>query len=773
MRSTMASDANTTPQIDAELATLKTPDIDEKRSTIVNASQYLLSDRFSTIRIVLQGFILLAMLIYAYSQLFYFSKTYSDVSTTIGMWYHVPIDAKKDSKIGHKEMVRPTFFVLVCFVPLAVSLVIFELLKRFNMHRVTLSTFLKTCRVLRRKPRLFGHVTRLSLGEFLFLAFLIGGNMYVFYFYYLKRVNKSHKKGLDFNFQLYLEMVSITFGFNCVFNLAFLFLPATRNCVWMEFLNISYANGIKYHRWIGVATILTALFHCIGYYWSWLRIGEWKANVFPCFNCDISDEGHDKWRNFFGEMALLSFLAIGITSIPWMRRNCYNTFYSVHHLFVVGLVFAVLHWNPVLAWLLPSLILYTICRCISNCNGFTPVAVSDFTTHSHGVIKMVLYRSANPTSDFHVGQFVYLKVPSISQLQWHAFSIASAPRSSPDTLTILSKAVGDWTQELVKYFESCKSRNILPTIYMDGFYGASLDIYDEYSTICLVGGGIGVTPLLAILEDTVAKLRRGEKLNQKLTFIFSFRELSLLEEIYPILQQIKELDPSQRYLCQHLYLTRTPTATELDKSINRQRTSEKRLVDATQYYSSKVPRPFRSPLYSCASKVAVFSASFLTTLLVVLVVKYGNKVEAIDKTLWPLQSFIEISLLFAVTMIVVYTGVALTKHMNDPETTTSQTFDTVHMPYPSSIAPDVHTFRDLIREFSVEIGHRANIAELMNSAFVQHVEFRKTQTNLLTVGNATVGVFVSGPKELKRSVEYAVADIGIRYFDVHKEEFEL
>ncbi|KAG1686231.1 hypothetical protein DVH05_007068 [Phytophthora capsici] len=517
--------------VDALYSPLKTPDIEDKRKSFHDErrfSNYLETPRSCILGNLLQLLILAAMATYTYGQLFYLDA-YSDLSSTIGSWF------------GDRfEMVRPTYFFLLCFLPIAASLVLLELLKHFNVRRITSHYVLSFTRVLRRKLRIFGWVARVSLGELLFLAFLVGGNFYVFYFYYVHRVEKNRERGREFNFELYLEMVALTFGFVCVYNMAFLFLPATRNCVWMEFLNISYANGIKYHRWVGVITVLTALLHCIGYYWSWIRQGEWTKEALPCFNCAVGKEGKDPWMNTFGTVALLAFLAIGLTSIPWVRRKMYDTFYNVHHLFLIGTIFAVLHWNPVLSWIFPSVMLYTVSRAISSSNGLTPVVVREFTTLSHDVVKVVLARSTAPAGNYKVGQFVYLNVPAISKLQWHAFTISSSPRTSPDTLTILLKSLGDWTEYLVKYSEFCQRNNVLPKIYMDGYYGGSLEMYEEYSTVCLVGGGIGVTPLLSILEDLVAKLQRGETLRQKIIFIFSFRELSLLEEIHPVLVQIKE-----------------------------------------------------------------------------------------------------------------------------------------------------------------------------------------------------------------------------------------
>uniref|UniRef100_H3GR40 FAD-binding FR-type domain-containing protein n=1 Tax=Phytophthora ramorum TaxID=164328 RepID=H3GR40_PHYRM len=717
--------------------------------------------------------ILASLLLYVFGQLFHFSDDYTKkVSVTIGSWYGVPAVKVKGGPTGHSEMVRATFFFFFCFIPMAVSIVLLEFLRYFNVRRITSRYVLLVTRYLRIKPRIKGLVIHKSVGELVFLVLLIGGNMYVFQNYYRARVVRMKLKNPDLDMTAYLEIVALTFGYVCIFNLAFLFLPATRNCVWMEFLNISYANGIQYHRWIGVLTILTAFLHCTGFYWAWIREGSWVEEALPCFrNCAVGDDGKDRWMNTFGTIALLCFLAIGVTAIGIVRRKMYDIFYYVHHLFIIATLFIVLHWNSNLSWIFPSVMLYTASRALSSSNAFTPVVVREFTTLSHDVVKIVISRSTTRAGDFKVGQFVYLNVPSISKLQWHPFTISSSPRTSPDTLTILLKSLGDWTEELVKYSEECKTNDVLPTMYMDGFYGASLEMYDEYATVCLVGGGVGVTPMFAILEDLVAKLRQGAALSQKVFFIFTFRELSLLEEIHPLLMQIRELDPQEQYFSLHFSLTRTPSSDQLDQRIDHDRLAGKPHLSASTYDTAttkKVPRPFAEPLRSPICRVVVYTASFFLTLILWIVVKFGTKIQVDDKNLWPLQNFVEIVLVVLVALLVFYVF-AFVEDKRNQETAG-------HVVSPGDVHPyagDVHTFRDLIAEYRVEVGHRPNMDELMQKVYSDHKQFVATHPGAVINDNSTVGVFISGPKPLMDSTANAIADIGVRNFDVHEEEFQL
>ncbi|GAB9476243.1 hypothetical protein Gpo141_00013311 [Globisporangium polare] len=487
-------------------------------------------DKFRSLLGTIASVLLVAAVsVYVFGQLALSTPIYSEyLRGIIAAWWDVP------GPDGHFEMIVPTYFTLLGVIPVLLSMLLVEFIRHLNLRRLSSAFIVRTVAFLRCKPRVSANrICCFSFGELLFLAFLVGGNVCVFYYRVVPRLQLAHEAAqrlqltdaaakMPLPFERYLKIFGVALGLNCMFNMAFLFLPATRNCAWMEVLNISYANGIKYHRWLGILTVLTAVGHGAAFYWAYLLEGTWRDKCLPCFDCDLdAPKGRRVWLNVFGELALLIFVVIGITSIPWVRRKMYNLFYYVHQLFVLSVVFLVMHWEPSIWWLVPTFALYVISRSLSSANSFTPVQVKEFTTLDHDIVKIVINRSAGRDGDYKVGQFVYLNVPSVSKLQWHAFTIGSSPRTSATSLTILLKSLGDWTKDLVEYSEECKRNSVLPTVFVDGYYGASLEMYDEYPTLCLVGGGISVTPLFAILENLVAKLSHHESVrHRRLTEVF-------------------------------------------------------------------------------------------------------------------------------------------------------------------------------------------------------------------------------------------------------------
>lgn len=51
-----------------------------------------------------------------------------------------------------------------------------------------------------------------------------------------------------------------------------------------------------------------------------------------------------------------------------------------------------------------------------------------------------------------VGQYVFLNCPEISQLEWHPFTMTSAPEE--DFFTVHIRKAGDWTETLIKMVEN-------------------------------------------------------------------------------------------------------------------------------------------------------------------------------------------------------------------------------------------------------------------------------------------------------------------------------
>uniref|UniRef100_M4BRI4 FAD-binding FR-type domain-containing protein n=1 Tax=Hyaloperonospora arabidopsidis (strain Emoy2) TaxID=559515 RepID=M4BRI4_HYAAE len=788
----------------ADYTALKTPVIDIGGSP---GSQFLTHEATPSVAIhVVRFFIALGIAVFIFGNIATWAPIYElQLLNTMQDWWngypnmpdmgshsHALLDTgvgRNITETGHTEMIRPTFLFIFCIFPFIVSVLLIEYLRHINTARRLTSTLIwRFAMLMRRKPKFpVLSVSRFSVGEWIFgVVYVLGGNGLCWYFQWDRRIDMATEAG-TLDTTKYWNIVGISSSYLCIYNMAFLLLPVTRNCGWMEFFNISYANGVKFHRWIGFMTVLTAVVHTAGYWGSWVRKGQWQVNQLPCINCDFaldnSGGGYYAWFNVFGFVSTLALVLMIPTSFPIIRRKAYEWFYISHWvLFVIAVFFAILHWAQIIWWILPSGCVWFVSRTVSSWNAMTPVSVKEFLVIGDGddeLVKIVVKRAAPGTSpssssyDYKAGNFVYLNVPYISKLQWHAFTIASSPKSSATDVVLLVKPLGDWSKTLVQYALVCHHDNIAPLMYMDGFYGASLELYEDYSTVCLVGGGIGVTPVLAILDELAAKLSCNRvSWSQRFTFIFTFRELSVVQTVAPVLAKLRQLDPHEQFFRSHLFATGTYSDSDLTRRLDIL-PMEETLDGAAVKSTSREARPFYEPLRSSnLVRFVMLLTLYVVSIAVVFAVRWGNGIiQGEDRfELWPLERAFQLTM-FCLTIIVVYAFVYYEYKTFCRRHATTESVPMAPAVYPSNVdvfGGDVHSVGDLLSHFNVKMNERPNMQYLLQQTLEIH-KMDDSSASVLPV----VGVIISGPESLKIATNEAVFALGGDHFDVHEEEFEL
>ena len=94
------------------------------------------------------------------------------------------------------------------------------------------------------------------------------------------------------------------------------------------------------------------------------------------------------------------------------------------------------------------------------------------------------------------GAYYRLKVPAISWLEWHPFSLAGNVTS--DKLTFFIADVGDWTHVLIGLLKNQEKRN-MSHVWVQGPFEApakSAHISESEKPSLLIASGVGITPLL-------------------------------------------------------------------------------------------------------------------------------------------------------------------------------------------------------------------------------------------------------------------------------------
>ena len=111
-------------------------------------------------------------------------------------------------------------------------------------------------------------------------------------------------------------------------------LPATRNSVILLFLGVSYEQTIVFHRWLGYLVLCLTTVHAALTWWLW-------TSGTP--RIDIITETFSVTQYTYGFAAWLVVIVMAITALSYFRRNHFNFFYRVHHIFIAFYVLVAFH----------------------------------------------------------------------------------------------------------------------------------------------------------------------------------------------------------------------------------------------------------------------------------------------------------------------------------------------------------------------------------------------------------------------------------------------
>nr|XP_015207190.1 PREDICTED: NADPH oxidase 1 isoform X2 [Lepisosteus oculatus] len=299
-----------------------------------------------------------------------------------------------------------------------------------------------------------------------------------------------------------------------------------------------------------------------------------------------------------GVIITLAFILMITSSMEVIRRSFYEVFWYTHHLFIIffaGLVFhgagrivrqqtedsmllhktAVcsnqsLYWGKIeecpipqfkggepgtWKWVLGPMFLYLCERVLRFIRYLQKVTYRKIVIHPSNVLELQLTK---PGFHMEVGQYVFLNCPSVSQLEWHPFTLTSAPEE--DFMSVHIRSVGDWTRGLISQLENLPEGAQGPRMAVDGPFGtASEDVFD-YEVSMLVGCGIGVTPFASILKSIWYKFKESNpKLRtRKIFFCWVCRETHAFEwfaDLLQVLEKQMEERGMKDFLTYKLFLT--------------------------------------------------------------------------------------------------------------------------------------------------------------------------------------------------------------------------
>ncbi|KAK4455340.1 FAD-binding domain-containing protein [Podospora aff. communis PSN243] len=303
------------------------------------------------------------------------------------------------------------------------------------------------------------------------------------------------------------------------------FLPLDEN-IWM-------------HRQLAYSTLLFTVIHTAAHLVNFYNIEKTQIRPVTAFQINHLQAG-----GITGHVMLFCMLMMYTTAHHRIRQQSFETFWYTHHLFIPFFLALYTHtvgcfvrstpeayspfdgekyWKFCIGylgwrWELWTGGLYLLERLYREIRALRETRITRVIRHPYDVVEI---QFSKPSFKYKAGQWLFLQVPSISKYQWHPFTITSCPFDP--YVSVHVRQVGDFTRDLgnalgagaaqAKLYESegldplgmyevaLQNGQVLPSLRIDGPYGAPAeDVFDNEIAV-LVGTGIGVTPWASILKN--------------------------------------------------------------------------------------------------------------------------------------------------------------------------------------------------------------------------------------------------------------------------------
>lgn len=297
---------------------------------------------------------------------------------------------------------------------------------------------------------------------------------------------------------------------------------------WSTVLATICDKHVLIHKCIGVMLVICAFLHILGHLRGSIPaiVGETDAAKINAaftygtkirFNFNSWATAAVCWPAVTGYILVLILIAFWSLSNIYVRKYWFELFHYPHLILIVAWCAALIAhgWKQ---WLGIGVPLASV--------SFMPVVIFYFAERMHhirhgdqetirianAVIKksnvLLEIETGSTGFSFSTGMYCMLKVPEISNFQWHPFTIASGGGKSK--FCVLFATIGDWTNRLKTLLdEAQKLEKDYPKICVRGGYGAPATGMKDKEHIILVGAGVGATPFLSFLSNICSSCEEG------------------------------------------------------------------------------------------------------------------------------------------------------------------------------------------------------------------------------------------------------------------------
>ncbi|KAF2839972.1 hypothetical protein M501DRAFT_932870 [Patellaria atrata CBS 101060] len=315
---------------------------------------------------------------------------------------------------------------------------------------------------------------------------------------------------------------------------------------------------------VNVITLLTGVcytkLNIIHRFVAYMLFALATVHTIPHLVSPIQDGGIDnlsrlyreKKRELSGTALYAVCFGLAFFSIPWIRKRAYEAFAYVHIFLAISYV-ALLWWHIDGEYMSPNYLYVTIGLWATSFlirgffrNRLFPVGPAHSlrgypTTLKHlpgNITRIVVSVPGNLT--WRPGQHAYIRMPKLSILDNHPFTIASIPRQTKDCekehkMVFLVRAHTGFTHTLSTHAHDLRT-------LIDGPYGAHLrPLHRIYDDIICVAGGTGITAILPMAMHLAEKMSRVECVLKTVRLVWMIRDKDWLSWIQEEIEQVKSI----------------------------------------------------------------------------------------------------------------------------------------------------------------------------------------------------------------------------------------
>ncbi|KAJ9293563.1 hypothetical protein DTO271G3_7642 [Paecilomyces variotii] len=358
-------------------------------------------------------------------------------------------------------------------------------------------------------------------------------------------------------------------------------------------------ESIWFHRQVAYSLLFWTIVHACGHYVNFFNVEKTQVRPNLAVQIHYAEAG-----GVTGHIMMLCMLLMYTTAHAKIRQQSFETFWYTHHLFIPFMLGLYTHatgcfvrdtaqpfspfagaafWDHCLGyegwrWELFAGGFYLIERLYREVRARRETVITKVIKHPYDAMEIQFRK---PSFKYKAGQWLFLQVPEVSTMQWHPFTITSCPfdpyvsvhiRQVGDFTRALGDALGcgpaqakelDGLDPMGMYEIAMQNGQKMPSLRIDGPYGAPAeDVFDNEIAV-LIGTGIGVTPWASILKN-IWHLRNSPnppKRLRRVEFIWICKDTTSFEWFQALLSSLEAQSQQAatkqggEFLRIHTYLT--------------------------------------------------------------------------------------------------------------------------------------------------------------------------------------------------------------------------